>query len=151
MTTRSNSLAGPLLARPTHEQLAAWLKSHTIGGGTAGTVTYRCPASVAGTTTAPAASAVDNEVIADVTMADASTITTVTHNLSGITTNGSAGDPNVSIFLLTAGATPVGMGVTLSYITNAIQLANIGGTAAGNGQTYRVQIWRHSIITDFTH
>ncbi len=160
MKTRSKSLAGPLLAyeqfwslkaSARSEALAEWLKTHTIAGGVAGTVTYRVPATVAGTSTAPTAAQVSNEVIADVTMADAATITTITHNLSGITTNGANGDPQIHIVCLTAGATPVGMGVTVSYTTNAVQIANIGGTAAGNGQTYRVQLWRHSLISDFTH
>ena len=114
----------------------------------AGTVTYRCPAAVAGATVAPTAAQVTNEVVADVTMADASTVTTVTHNLSGVSTNGADGSPNYSVSLLAAGATPVGMGVTVSFTTNGLQLTNLT-SAAGNGGTYRVYIWRHSIITNY--
>ena len=114
----------------------------------AGTVTYRCPQVVKGTSTAPAATQVANLVVADVTMADTSTVTTVTHNLSGCSTNGLDGSPLVSVFCVTAGATPVGTGVTINIITNAIQLTNVS-TAAGAGQTYRVQICRYSAISDF--
>jgi hypothetical protein len=116
----------------------------------AGTVTYRDPAVVAGTSTAPTAAQVTNAVIADVTMADAATITTVVHSLSGVSTNGLDGSPFVHVLCLTAGATPVGAGVTVSFTTNGVQIANVGGTAAGNGGTYRVQIWRHSLITNYT-
>jgi len=104
---------------------------------------------VAGATVAPTAAQVTNCVIADVTMVDAATITTVVHSLSGVSTNGADGSPFVHLFVLTAGATPVGQGVTVSFTTNGVQLAN-NTTAAGNGQTYRVQIWRHSIITNYT-
>jgi len=115
----------------------------------AGTVTYRCPAVVAGTSTAPTTAQVTNLVVADVTMGDTSTVTTVTHNLSGVSTNGADGSPLYGISLISAGATPVGSGVTVSFTTNGIQLTNVS-TAAGAGQTYRVQIWRHSIISNFT-
>jgi len=115
----------------------------------AGTVTYRNPKVVNATSTAPTTTQVSNCVIADVTMLDASTITTVTHNLPGVSTNGADGSPFVHILCLTAGATPVGMGVTVTYTTNGIQLANVGGSTAGNGCTYRVQIWRHSLVTNY--
>jgi hypothetical protein len=118
--------------------------------GAAGTVTYLDPKVVNGTSTAPTTSQVSNAVIANVTMADAATATTVTHNLSGVSTNGADGSPMIHIMCLTAGATPVGMGVTFSFTTNGVILNNIT-TAAGNGCTYRVQIWRHSLITNFTN
>jgi hypothetical protein len=122
--------------------------------GAAGTVTYRCPATVKATSTAPTAAQVTNLVVADVTMADGSTVTTVVHSMNAgatpVSTAGADGSPLIHIFCLTAGATPVGMGVTVSFITNAIQLTNIT-SAAGNGGTYRVQIWRHSIISNFTN
>lgn len=117
--------------------------------GVTGTVTYRCPAVVAGLTTAPTAGQVTNLVVADVAMGDAATITTVTHNLSGVSTNGADGSPMYDISTLVSGATPVGQGVTVAFTTNALQLSNLT-TAAGNGGTYRVKMWRHSIISNFT-
>ena len=116
--------------------------------GVTGTVTYRCPAVVKGTTTVPTAGQVANYVCADVAMGDAATITNVTHNLSGVSTDGSDGSPMYSISCLVVGATPVGRGVTVSFTTNALQLSNLT-TAAGNGATYRVEMWRHSLISDF--
>lgn len=117
----------------------------------AGTVTYRNPASIRGGTTAPTASQVTNCVVADVTMLDASTATTIFHSLSGVSTNGLDGSPFVQYVTLTAGATPVGMGLVFTFSTNSIIVTNAGGSAAGNGSTYRVQIWRHSIITNYTN
>lgn len=137
---------GPL-AMPGHS-VAVLLAGLGLVGVT-GTVTYRCPAVVKGTTTAPTAAQVTNLVVADVAMGDAATITNVTHNLSGVSTDGTDGSPNYMISTLVAGATPVGTGVTVAFTTNALQLSNLT-TAAGNGQTYRVQIWRHSIISNFT-
>lgn len=115
----------------------------------AGTVTYRDPAVVRGTTTAPTTSQVANCVIAVVTMPDAATATTITHNLPNVSTNGADGSPFINIFCLTAGATPVGLGVTVSFITNGVILTPIT-TAAGNGCTYEVQIYRHSLLTNYT-
>jgi len=164
MTTKSKMLAGLLLAflvlalplsaaTVNHSHVSRSIILQLLGTavlfGAAGTVTYRLPAVVAGTATAPTAAQVTNAVVADVTMADASTITTVVHSLAGVSTNGADGSPFVHVFCLVAGATPVGRGVTVSFTTNGVQLANLT-TAAGNGQTYRVQIWRHSLITNYT-
>lgn len=157
---RSGALAGLLLAFVLcfgfvavaavqhHSPWAAVFLAGLGALGVTGTVTYRCPKVVKGTTTAPTAAQVANLVVADVAMGDAATITNVTHNLSGVSTDGSDGSPLYSISTLVAGATPVGTGVTVAFTTNAIQLSNLT-TAAGNGQTYRVQIWRHSIISNF--
>lgn len=138
-------LFGPLVM-PGHS-VAIFLAGLGLVGVT-GTVTYRCPAVVKGLTTVPSAAQVTNLVVADVAMGDAATITTVTHNLSGVSSDGSDGSPNYMISTLVAGATPVGTGVTVAFTTNALQLSNLT-TAAGNGQTYRVQMWRHSIISNF--
>jgi len=164
MTITSKTLAGLLLALFLVFALTLATTPQTMSGGArfvlalfslgaiagaAGTVTYRDPASVNGTTTAPTTAQVANCVIADVTMPDAATATTITHNLPGVSTTGTNGSPFIHIFCLTAGATPVGLGVTVSFLTNAVVLTPIT-TAAGNGCTYRVQIWRHSLITNYT-
>lgn len=157
MITVRTALAGLLLAflvlvAPLFAycpKVAVGLFSLGLLGMAAGTVTYRDPASVKGTTTAPTTAQVVNCVIADVTMPDAATATTVTHNLPGVSTNGADGSPFYHISCLTAGTTPVGLGVTVSFTTNGLVLTPIT-TAAGNGCTYRVMIWRHSIITNYT-
>ncbi len=158
---RSGALAGLLLAFvlcfafvamaavQTHSPWAAVFLAGLGALGVTGTVTYRTPAAVKGTTTAPTAAQVGNLVVADVAMGDAATITTVTHNLSGVSTNGADGSPMFELSCIVAGATPVGSGVTVAFTTNALQLSNLT-TAAGNGSTYRVKIWRHSIISNFT-
>jgi len=160
MTNKSNSLAGPLLAsygefwklnpETRSAALRAWLQNHTIAGGAGGAGTDPNPSAVRGGTTAPASTQVVNCVIADVTMADASTATTIFHSLSGVSTNGLDGSPFVQYVCLTAGATPVGMGLVFTFSTNSLIVTNAGGSAAGNGSTYRVQIWRHSLITNYT-
>lgn len=166
MTTVRTALAGLLLAflvfsLPAMAATNLAPNNHSTGsvlvilaslgliGMAAGTVTYRDPASVRGTTTAPTTAQVANCVIADVTMPDAATATTITHNIPGVSTNGLDGSPFLHIFCLTAGATPVGQGLTVAFLTNAVVLSNIT-SAAGNGGTYRVEIWRHSLITNYT-
>lgn len=110
----------------------------------AGTVTYRAPSSVAGTTTAPTAAQVANWVVADVAMVDASTVTTITHNL-GLSTNGADGTPSVSVICLTAGTAPCTP--VIAYVSaNAISLSN-STSAAGSGCTWRVDIKRPHSIT----
>ncbi len=125
---------------PTTAKVVLEILTFAALAGAAGTVTYRSPAAVKGFSTAPTA--------AHVTMADASTVTTVVHSLAGVSTNGLDGSPMVHVFAVTAG-TLVGAGVSVGFLTSAITLTNTT-TAAGNGSTWRVIIWRHSLITNYT-
>jgi hypothetical protein len=163
MKTMSNPLAGLLLAvlacvllfagtragMPFGLTVALGLATAGLLFGTVGTLTYRAPAVVAGGTTAPTAAQVTNMVCVDVAFLDGDTATTVTHNLSGVSTTGADGSPMVHSETLVKGATPVGSGFTVAFTTNAIILTPVA-SAAGNGQTYRFWIWRHSILSNFT-
>lgn len=105
----------------------------------AGTVTYRWPGVVNGTTVAPTAAQVANQVVADVAMADASTATTITHNF-GVETNGTLGAPKISVCCLTAGTAPC-VPVFAFTDANSVTLSN-STSAAGSGCTWRVTLER---------
>ena len=110
-----------------------------------GTVTYVCPASVRGGSTPPLSSQVCNCVIADVQFSGAQNTATVVHNLSGVSSDGLDGSPMVEVLplLLAAGA----KGVTVSFVSGGVVLTVISLAFV---QKYRIWIWRHSLITDFT-